>query len=104
MGVNKYLENNECYSPKNNNCDFTIHNSARRENMRPEHIKDIIWKSVESGKGDRTKYLKVYIRFFSKDTSEFLKEERQPIKNGSKNEFKSTIDNYVFYFDEWEWG
>lgn len=72
--------------------------------MKPEHIKDIIWKSVESGRGGRAKYLKVYVRFFNKEYSQFLSERRNLIKNGNKNEFRSEIDGYEFFFDEWNWG
>ena len=82
--------------PKNSNAKKTISKSKnyKEDYMKPDHIKNIIWKSVESGKGGRKKNLRVYVRFFNSNHSEFLKDKRERIKNGGKNEFKSEIDGF----------
>ena len=102
--MTKYLENNKQEIPKNNKKNYAIQKSSGGNYMKPDHIKDIIWKSIESGKGDRTKYLKVYVRFFCSNYTTFNKERRKRIASGGKNEYKSSIAGYEFFFDEWDWG
>jgi len=72
--------------------------------MRIQHITEILDQSIDSGRGARTKNLKVYVRFFSGDNKEFLNHNRQHIENGKENEFQSKTGGYEFYFDLWDWG
>lgn len=72
--------------------------------MRSEQIASILSNSIDTGKGQRAKNLKAYVRFFSSADASFEKKNRQRIPGGRDNEYMLKIQEYELFFDEWPWG